>query len=369
MRLSLKRYRGLVQIAAALGAILVLVNLGMTLVSAAAPGWLPKKLAGLGFSEGLMRKARSAALDYRAGGIAAEDSLCVVLGLSGASEGIDLGVVAQADRRACRYLGFARAGRNLIDVLDYAAPLHDNGLRPDLVVLAVSPFHMVDGRFNRNDPLGSIPNIDKPGILVPARQRSLADRVWIHDRRRDVSHAIDGALLDARFSLVRAFELDLSRDRVDPWGEMPKLNYPETSTKAFMDWSLNRYRLRGYYDVEAYLQSKAQAGALKELVAGFQDNGAEVVIALMPEHSALRAQVPDAGLTALLQPLNEAFGEQGPAVVDLRASIDDAGFMDIAHLNSRGRDRFSSLLGEIVEQYLPTDDPLMNSSKYLDATP
>ena len=73
-------------------------------------------------------------------------------------------------------------------------------------------------------------------------------------------------------------------------------------------------------------------------------------VVLMPEHSSLRERMPPEAMDALLGPLDRAFGDGSPSIVDLRDSVPDSGFTDISHLNDEGRATFSPLLAEAIRQ-------------------
>jgi hypothetical protein len=348
------------QIGIAFLVVAVALDLGFRGLTAAQPDWLPRRLAGLGFAEDIHLRCLSAARQYSRGKVGEDEHLCVILGLSSSSEGIQVSTLTESDGVACRYLALGRGGRNIVDVWEYAQPVFTYGLRADLVVMAISPFHMTDMRFDREDPLGSIPNIDKPGLLQRQRHPSLVDKLWIHSRRGDLNDAIDRPLMNAHCALLYNFDQDFKACRVNPWAEMPNLNYPEHSTETFIKWTVQRYGLRGYYNREVYEQSHYQRAALVRVVQQFRERQAKVVIVLMPEHPLLRQRIPQAGVDAITDTLQQAFGDDQPPVIDRRAAIDPDGFMDISHMNSRGRDLFSYMLAEIVHEQMPDHPPLMS---------
>ena len=180
---------------------------------------------------------------------------------------------------------------------------------------------------------------------------------WVH--RGDVSHAIDLLLLDARMRMFQFFDVRLDEVELDPWHEMIRMNLPESVSEAGLKAKIKQYGLRGYYDPQAYAQSRDQAATLIELISRFRARRADVVIVLMPEHSALRQRIPSEAMKALLAPLNRAFEGNMPPVFNFRDAIEDSGFMDISHMNSRGLAQFSPLLAETLGQNVPNRPPAM----------
>ncbi len=334
------RLRPVIQLSGALLLCLLTANLGLALLSAAFPGWLPHQFFGLDFVADNRQRAVAVAAQYRDGIVSRDERLVLVLGLSSASEGIQLETLRRADEER-RYLGLCGAGRNMNEVALYAGPLLESDVRPGLVVFAISPFHLMDPL-----PLGE-------GFVNNLRQReSLVQLMgfWFYARRSDVKHAIETAVLAAQHALLDLFDVRFGETGRDPWREFVRMGIMQVEAAEAWQAGIRRYGLRGYYDPQAYVRSREQAASLVELVEQFQNRGSEVVIVLMPEHSSLRERIPPEAMDALLGPLDREFGDGSPSIVDLRESVSDSGFTDISHLNDEGRAYFSPLLAEAIRQ-------------------
>jgi hypothetical protein len=69
---------------------------------------------------------------------------------------------------------------------------------------------------------------------------------------------------------------------------------------------------------------------------------------VMPDHSRSRRETPPEANRTLTTLLNRHFGENGPEVLWLNASMPDDRFTDIVHLDSEGRRMFSKKLAEAL---------------------
>jgi len=322
---------------------LMAANITLALFSAAFPGWLPHQFFGLDFVEDNRQRAVAAAAQYREGTIDRDEPLVLILGLSSASEGIQLQTLRREVDHGTRYLALCGAGRNMGEVTRYAKPLLASDVRPDLVVLAINPFHLMD------------PLPFKDGFVKNLQQRKVAAELmgfWFYLRRADVKHAVEAGILDARHSLFDAFDVRMDESGPDPWREIIRMGLIQTSTDEGWEAKIRQYGLRGYYDPKAYIRSRQQAASLIKLITEFMARDADIMIVLMPEHSKLRQRIPPEAMDALLDPLHEAFGDRLPSLIQLRDSIPDSGFADISHLNEAGRVRFSPLLAAAIRQNL-----------------
>lgn len=340
---DLDRLKSFLKLCGAVLLFLYAANVALTLTTALFPGVLPHQFFGVDFLAENEKRARGAAAQYRDGILGDDDPLVVILGLSSASEGVQLSTLRQQPGDRTRYLGLSGAGRNMREVARYAAPLLESDVRPALVVFALSPFHLMDP-----PPLGE-------GFVNNLHQRSTIIELagfWFYARRKDIKHVIDVGVLDARSALYRWFDVRVDESGADPWRDMERMGLPATTGARQWQANIQRYGLRGYYDAESYNRSETQAAVLIDLVKQFRARRTDVVIVLMPEHSTLRARIPDAAMQALSGPLRQAFGPDMPSIVDLRKAVADSGFNDISHMNSQGRSSFSPLLAELIRENL-----------------
>ena len=231
------------------------------------------------------------------------------------------------------------------DVAGYAQPLLETDLRPDLVVFAINPFHLMDP-----------PPLQEGFINNLQQEQTIAELMgfWFYFRRGDIKHAVERELSNARQRLFEFFDVRLDESGLDPWRETVRMAITQTSTDAGWQAKIRQYGLRGYYNPDAYLRSRAQGASLIELVTEFRSRDAGITIVLMPEHSLLRQRMPPAAMDALVESLSSAFGDQLPLLIDLQDAIPDSGFADISHLNEDGSEQFSLRLAEVISQCLST---------------
>ena len=327
------------------GAVLVVVfvaNAALVLTTAMFPDWLPRQFLGVDFLVDNRQRARDVAAQYRNGILGDDDPVVVILGLSSASEGVALTQLADRVNQDVRFLGLSGAGRNMRDVARYAAPLLDSDARPELAVFAINLFHLMDPPSGLQ---GLARNLQRDGTIEDL------SGAWLSRRRRDIKYAIDFAIDRARSSMFERFDVRLNQGS-DPWREIIRMGLTQTTGELQWQANIQRYGERGYYDGHAYARSTEQVGILIELVSSFLARETKVVVVLMPEHSRLRARVPVVAMRTLTDPLSREFGNQAPAIVDLRDTIPDSGFLDISHMNSDGRTLFSPQLAGAIAQQL-----------------
>ena len=100
---DLSRIRPFLYLGGCLFLLLMAANLGLTLLSALVPGWLPRQFFGVDFVKDNRQRAIAAAAQYEQGVIDDGKPLVVILGLSSASAGIQLETLAQGEGKKYRY--------------------------------------------------------------------------------------------------------------------------------------------------------------------------------------------------------------------------------------------------------------------------
>ena len=333
------RLRIVVQVGCRLLVFFLVLNLVLATLSAFVPGWLPKRFFGVDFVKENRFRALAAQAHYREGLVDRNKPLVAILGLSSASEGIVLRDLTTIHEDQTLFLGLAGAGRNIEDVARYAEPLLSTDLRPDLVVFAISPFHLVDGYVSDFNP------IEMFGLWF-----------WVH--RGDLRHVFDLNVLAARSRLFQYFDVHSDETLGDPWNEMVRLGLPENVSEGELVGKIAQYGRRGYYDPVTYANSQDQVETLVSLIRQFRSRHSRVLVALMPEHSALREQVPVEGFNMLTEALTRAHDGGALPLLDFRDAVSDDGFMDISHMNGEGRTRFSPVLAQAIGEHLPRSTKL-----------
>lgn len=341
---DLDKLKNVLRLCGALAVFLFGANFLLTLSTAIFPSLLPKQFFGVDFVEDNRQRAAAVASQYREGLIDDGDNLVVILGLSSASEGIQVSTLASRAGSHLRILSLCGAGRNMQEISRYASPLLDSDVRPDLAVFAISSFHLID-------PLP----LDRgfTNSLQSKRTRLEMLGFWYRSRRQDIKYAADIRLSDARAALFRFFDVYAPAQSGNPWRENVRMDLPVLQTNVEWETNLQRYGLRGYYDADAFRRSRMQLSTFIDLVAEFIARDSRVAIVLMPEHSSLRAKIPDEIVETLSDPLEHAFGSAKPPILDFRAAVPDSGFGDISHMNENGRVSFSAILADFIEHHRP----------------
>jgi hypothetical protein len=242
------------------------------------------------------------------------------------------------------------------DLAPQARLLLDIELRPDLVLIGLGPHQLVDTR-----PKPSMVKVSFLDYLRRGDLRNAAIEIrnclWFFARRTDISISLDNILLDARASMFRWFGVQLreaSADHRSPWRDMNRAISAEHFSEATLREEEQFFQDLGVFDRETYRNSPKAPAALVDLVRDFRARGAVVVVVLMPENSRMRKRMPPNIIEAPTTPLQQAFGADMPPILDLREKVEDSGFVDLTHLNQRGSQRCSRLIGEKLRDYVPS---------------
>ena len=73
----------------------------------------------------------------------------------------------------------------------------------------------------------------------------------------------------------------------------------------------------------------------------------------MPEGSRYRARVPVEARASFSDALRVAYAGKMPEIWDFQASVPDEGFLSACHLNRKGREIFSPILGKRLREAQP----------------
>lgn len=349
----------------------VLLNLVLTLLTSWFPEWLPHRMAGSGFRKDIEQRVTAASQQLASKPTESKERLCALIGLSSFREAVDLKLLSQSDDIECRYLGLCGAGADLKAMESLATPLLESSLRPDLVIFGVNEF-LIAGLSSVVPEKTDIPNASQSDVVrvdamtagstlsfVRGHAKNLSKWIWLRERRKDLSMAINDGL--TRFNEFMVFHIGSSKSTIrvsnsDPWREMLRLELAEHVD----DWNRNKqistYRKLGRFDPDTYVQPIAedQIQLLLRLIADFSQMNVGVLIVLMPEISDLRQLIPDISIQRIQSSIDQKFGEGSIQVVNLRDVIDDDAFADIVHVNQSGRNKFTKKLAEIVSNHFRT---------------
>lgn len=321
--------------------------------------WLPTLASGTGYLEENDRRIASAVEEYRRGQVAAVDHLAVFLGGSNVREDIDLRTIGKAAGANWHFLGLAGSGF-MVDVAWHAGVLVSSPLRPDLVVVGITPATLAAMQRERATLGGFLRDVRR--LNVKGAIASARSQLWFVSRRQDVSLETQFALADGRNRLFRFWDVrivDPRRDNDNPWREMIK-SYPHGATSDSVRRRQEQFfQGLGMFDANSYSPSSRSMAVLVDMIGLFRSRGAVVLLLLMPEHSTLRTRTPPEALAALNASLQHAFVQDMPAMVDLRAAAPDDRFIDLTHLNRDGSLRFSQELVEHLKRHFPSTPSLM----------
>jgi hypothetical protein len=191
----------------------------------------------------------------------------------------------------------------------------------------------------------------------------LKSAAWIYLRRKDISLATDDLLKHFHKLFLDNFGV---RNSVplpsNPWRDMQKLlgaeHYPEPVLRKGLKWAESI----GAFDSKTYEHSVVSQTILKTLVDRFKRKGAVVVVVLTPEHSWITSREPPDIFAYLRNTIFGPFTVEGVHFLDYRKAVSDSNFVDLVHLNSAGRDKFSRILAKDLQNMHFDRPPLMTIS-------
>jgi hypothetical protein len=342
------RSRGLAGMGVCLGLAILAINFTLLVTAGPVPAWLIPQPVPMPWDAVEEIDGTLAGLVARTGrgDLNQDERLSVYIGTSTARQGIEPGLLATGEGRGERYAGLCGSGGDIDHLRRVACPLLRSGLRPRRVIVCVHATWLV-GQPNilAPSPLNPVPP------LLACRWREVARAVkrwdWLRTKRVYVNHFVRSALYETRVALFDRLDLDMeafSPPRPDPWQPPSRRGYPQQVDAEFLQDQMDSFTGYGWFDQTEYDRvGRPHAEVLADVVNRLRDLDSEVLVVLMPEHSALRSRIPALAVDILTGVLRHRTGG-AQSVVDFRATRPDSEFIDYCHLNNMGRVNFSTQL-------------------------
>ncbi|MFG0250569.1 MAG: hypothetical protein ACF8OB_16915 [Phycisphaeraceae bacterium JB051] len=344
----------------------LIVNIALNLSSTLWPTWLPHKMSGTGFQKDITQRVNAAEAAFASNPELANEKLAVFLGLSSQRESVDLATLTELDGIDAKYLGLCGAGASMATMQQQGAALLESDLKPDLVIIGINLYHQVDPLVIAQHKKPTTEEVKETGLPIVSplvkgdirkAYHDTRERVWVYERRRDVNTVITENLASVNAGIMQVFNTSSqsgANEVTSPWREMIRIDGPEKASEATYIAQIKSYANRGLFEAQSYQPDwiTAEHDALNTIIKQSQERGAKVVIMLMPEHSRLRASVPEVAMQRLKSDLGQTFGDDAPQIVDMRDALEDDKFSDISHTNSAGRMRYSRLIAPMLAEWL-----------------
>jgi hypothetical protein len=304
--------------------------------------WLPDRSSGIGYLLESRQRVEAATAAYEAGTIAADRPLVAIVGISDVREGVRLDVLGPAMRQQWRFIGVAGAGAGFASVQEQASLLLDGQLRPDLVIIGVSPMQMIESvDFERGAA-----EVTKAGAgdLLGKAKSELRDALWFARRRSDLVGWLDRTLLEARSGFERMLGHQTTIDTRSPWRPMLRTlgaeHYPDDVVRR----GLMVVESSGARDLKTFENSTAPFVEAGKLVRRFKAQGSQVIVIIMPRHPWLEAIMPPSVDEIIESRLRFESMDAALVVLDYSEAVAADGFVDLVHLNTPGGERFTKQL-------------------------
>jgi hypothetical protein len=293
----------------------------------------------------------------------------VMLGASTLECGVNPALLGPDGEMPLRWLSLSGKGTTDVDLEGMAELVFREGLRPEILVLALHPSMAACSDDYLGDSDSQPEGVDTSALAqhVAARQwRELLSDLALLPRfvmrsafpeRRRLAFRLQYLTLRARTDLFQAIGLGAAvifppeRDPwvVDPeWANGPHLSQPGVAA------AMEGFRQRGWFDAAQYSPNSRQTQAIVRLSERCKSLKISELIVLMPESSAFHALVPSQAEESLSVGLRSAMGKHAPPIIDLRHSIPEERFRDPVHVDRAGREilsrQFRSILLEQLDQ-------------------
>ena len=327
--------------------------------------WLPERSTGVGFLLESKQRVAAAQAAYQSGMARDGKYLAAIVGISNVREGVSIDTLTEAHSDRWRFIGVAGAGAGVPSTAEQAELVLSSNLRPDLVVLGISPMHLLDPLV---DPIKSraIAGRSAPQNLIEQVKSNVWQSSCLINTRTDLRPWFDRRLMDIRSAAQTIIGVDAtSQDSRSPWRPMLRTLKETTPTDKAIESGLAWARSFSANDLKAYEQSRQGPHVGAKIIRDFTARGACVVVLMMPEHSRLRALEPTGVDRFVEDRLRSESGMRGLSIVNLRDAVADSQFNDLVHLNGKGSATLSVHLAQAIDRLAITGPPLMASPKSL----
>jgi hypothetical protein len=294
--------------------------------------------------------------------------LLLVLGSSRVANGFspaDVGDWAPPGRPAPVVFNFSILGGGPIRELLTLRRLLHAGIRPQWVVAEVWPAFWPDrGRYEERTPIltGGLELCDVPVLAHTYHEGWTCFARVCSQHLTPLIHYRTGVLFaHAPFLVPAGTDPDFGCARyhwwtLDDWGWLP-VPWPKRSPKDFT-LHIEEARLDTVPLFEDMHMTPQMDWAGRELIRTCRREGIELLIVVMPEHSALRSWYPARTRAMLADHLARLRHEDRLPVIDARDWADDDDFADFCHLMPDGGRAFSARFAREVLRPWVAGEPL-----------
>jgi hypothetical protein len=288
-------------------------------------------------------------LQMRRAGTDSQPDFGVIVGQSTTMRGIDPLLLQEHVQPQMPWLLVNGFGSSFVKLNYYSQTLLASKLRPSVVVLGLHET-MLAGQDRANRPRPE--NGDQVESAQPEQRQGLRRRVkhlvalhWVRKQRKNISHFTNMSLFEMRLSLQKTLgsgAVGLFQPDRKPWRTPGRKQNVGKRKEQHKGW--NNF---GWFEAETYDTNNQHADAFRELIAGCDDLGVQqIVIVLLPITSDLRGWLPPQAGEQMMSLIDEVSVGRPVRVIDLRDVMPDDVFADYAHLKPAGREVFSRLLAE-----------------------
>ena len=298
-------------------------------------------------------------------GLGTDRPLGVLLGQSGLGTDVDARVLEEADGEAMRWENLHGWGSSVNLMVDVSDLLMLSGLKPNVVILGLSPVLLVGTNFVIQHPL-----------LARQQGKWIKPWIWTYNNRLVVNHGTRLITNRIKLWLCRRFGFGLPAIYPPKPDTAPptRRRVPRESARAEA-LRLETYEKVGWFDPGHYSPSSSNSRSLVKIIRDCRRLGATVGIVLMPETSLMRRLTPAEAVDLFAEINRIDFAEDPVPVYNLRSCVPDEMFHDVIHVNIDAMNAVSTLVARCVKDLLsahPAPDrlhPCEDSPRTLTAGP
>lgn len=346
---------------AAVSAVLMLILLGCELILISTTPWWPRWLRNdwaVVESQGFTVVSQQIAEMVRLRADEQEPPLGVLIGASQAWWDVDSAAFESGVRPRRQWHRLPVLGASMVELETFERLLIDRaGVRPKSMIIGISLGMLARSETYRKPEIPEWREVKFVRIVPYLRQFRFRAVEW--ELRWLVGNVFNTCFpnrtripLRLQSRLQRA-RLALSESLGQPFTAVVA---PQKEPSQWKTWAIGQKtpesvwqeiemeRSEGRFDPSLYSPASEASQSLVEMVRLSRSIGAEPTIVIMPAASMFRREVPPEARRSLYAALRDAFGDSVPRVIDLEDSMPDELFLDLHHLNERGRAAFTPRL-------------------------
>ena len=360
--IDFKRYHGLLIVGGGMLCAFVFCNILLNVMFGSDPAMFndPEKKIAWVQLQTIGENVAGVEMQTRHHGNGGPEAFGVVLGQSTTLRGIDPTLLKKEVVPRQPWLLINGFGSSFIKLRLYAQTLTASKIQPDTIILGLHATMLVgQGAADLEEDETETSADDRAKKNEPSEyswrpDRWLKDHNWVRNQRRNISHHTNIAFFEARLALHEQLDsgaVGLFQPSDRPWRPLGRRDVPDRRPEKYLKRQFNGWTRFGWFQAESYSTTGRHADAFRDLIADLDALGPkQIIIVNLPVSSSLRGWLPPESNDVFRELIDEVSVGRNILVIDLRDAMPDDAFSDYAHLNPAGREVFTHILAEKINE-------------------